>query len=107
MAANQALEIMLLMDRGNPLVRIYTHSLAATPAQCGPAGGGQHGVPDAPAIYARVLADPAGRDSRWSRRATTTRVLDFHAPARSNLLWVTGQGNNDERIVERAGRDHL
>jgi hypothetical protein len=99
MAANQALEIMLLMDRGNPLVRIYTHSLAATPAQTARLVV-VNTVPDAPAIYARVLADPLD-EIPMIPQGNNSRVLDFRAGP-IELLWVTGQDNN-ARIVERAG----
>ncbi len=99
LAANQAMEILLLEDRGSPVLRVYAHSVAPT------APGAAHLVvvnaaPDAPAIYAHTRAGrlaaipmvPAGANSR---------VLDFPA-SRLELLWLNSQGV-DTRVVEWAG----
>ncbi|NPV66865.1 MAG: DUF4397 domain-containing protein [Anaerolineae bacterium] len=99
LGANQAVEVLLLEDRGTPALRVYAHSTAPTPPQTARLVV-VNAAPSAPAVYAYNRADrlpeipmiPAG---------AATQVLDIPA-SRFELLWLNSQGA-DARIVERAG----
>lgn len=99
LGVNQAIEVLLLEDRGNPALRVYTHSTAPTPPQTARLVV-VNVAPDVPAVYAYNRGDrlpeipmvPAG---------AATQVLDIPA-SRLELLWLNSQGA-EARIVERVG----
>lgn len=99
LGANQAIEVLLLEDRGTPALRVYAHSTAPTPPQTARLVV-VNAAPDAPAVYAYNRGDrlpeipmiPAG---------AATQALNIPA-SRFELFWLNSQAA-DARIVERAG----
>ncbi|MBN2472070.1 MAG: DUF4397 domain-containing protein [Anaerolineae bacterium] len=99
LAANQAVEIVLLKDRGRPALRLFPHSLAPTAPRTAHLVV-VNAAPYAPALYGQT------RTTRLDAiplvpGGANTRVVAFPAST-LEMLWVSGEGS-DSRVIEWAG----
>lgn len=99
-APAQALEIVMLEERGIPTVRAYDYPLAPTLPQTIRLVS-VNAAPDAPVIYAQMFSERLASIPPIPYGAYT-RPLDLPAGQYDELMWLTGEGNN-ARVVERAG----
>ena len=99
LTSNQAVEILLLEDRGLPALRIFTTDLDPTEPLTARVVA-INTAPDTPIAYAQAgdnLIDAIPPVAY----GTASRTVDFPA-GQINLYWVTGQGAN-VRVVEPVG----
>ena len=99
LTSNQAVEILLLEDRGLPALRIFTTDLDPTEPLTARVVA-INTAPDTPIAYAQA-GDKLIDDIPPVAYGTASRTVDFPA-GQINLYWVTGQGAN-VRVVEPVG----
>lgn len=99
LASNQAVEAVLLEDRGRPTLRIYPHNLAPTPPRTARLVIVNAAL-FAPTVYAQTRAARLEELPQVPGGANSP-VVEYTAST-LELLWVSGQGDST-RVIEWAG----
>lgn len=101
--ADQTLAVILLRDRSTPALRIFPTSLDPTlPNMIRLVV--VNAAPDAPFVYASINGEQIEAITPVTY-GMASNVIDFSAGL-YNLLWATGQGEN-ERVIEYIGETRL
>lgn len=99
LGANQAIEIVLLADRGRPALRLYPHALDPTAPRTARLVVVNAAL-YAPAVYGQTRSIRLD-DIPLVPGGANSRAIDFPAST-LELLWVSGEGSNS-RVIEWGG----